>query len=1145
MNKRIKIFKSVLLVLLVFFATKPITGQVTIGALKDPESFSLLELVSENKKGLRLPQIETTALRDAISANFTDNDLAYGLQIFNMETNCIEYWNGKQWISLCIGSANITLKGDPCVYDPHALVPADGNAPLCTYTPVNDPACVVTSGQAYTVIATGTAYATLIVDEVTSAFSLTFSKNLSHSERSVIVRVINNCTGEFKEFIFTQEGAECPSNVNPFGLQYNTTEIGGNSGAAIVSVVNPQAGINYVWVTGGTIVNTGNYMEITVPGEYIVYGGLIGCTSPVPPKINITQNTNITSYGIPVIYATNGGILCNSSGTVTLTATNVTEPVQWFLNGKPYGSPQTSPLIVSGTAVAGEWFAVQQTGSNGSRISNKLTLTDQTANVSSIAYPVAYVNGIPLDGSSGSIVACKSGSLELKVSNPYPVGTIFEWFDNGVSIKTGTDPIIYYTVPSNKESMALSVMVNDHSGDCPRTETSASVNVTLTAPPPTTINNAASKAAICGSNPAILQAVNTSGTSYQWFKDGVLIPSATASAYPTLQTGVYTVRYSDNKGCWSMMSLPINVFQSAPLSLHWHVEPDASATVNTQESCTAVSSPAPDKYTWSSSNTAVATVTPIGDGSTASINYIATGTVTVTVTAENACGAVSLQKTITVGTTCVPITSVSITPTGTITKALDEFGSPKNSGEANTLFAAYASNGSPATSYEWYVNDQPKSNNSATFTFATPGNAGSYVVYATALNGCMGGNPAKSATVTVNVTKDNPVDISGNYRLSGKNCFDVKRSNDGTGDCAKLSSRVDDFASTKTFTYTFISNTTSFPSTGLTFEVIDDNNLIVNKSASGNVFTVTFRDDINTVAAGRDKTSALKLTIVAKYTDNTNAPKQISLDVAVQDCTCGCTVKTASGGFITFMCYNLGAAETVKTMTPMEQATTSSSTTLGTDSKVYGDLYQWGRRTDGHEKRNSAVVNISGGTNFAYDTNSQIPSTLPTHYGKFITTSATPNDWHGNSDSYKNDNLWNFSVYPANNPCPPGWRIPTSADWASMINGGVPGVAGSNVTGLSTTTGQTLKSGNYWKWNPASNGTAGWLVSPDGGVNYTLFLPSAGERLYNNGTISNMGNWGVYYNTSPGGGTMMSSTQMNPGSTYNKANGHSVRCVQE
>ncbi|MDR1371558.1 MAG: formylglycine-generating enzyme family protein [Dysgonamonadaceae bacterium] len=78
-------------------------AQVTIGELKDPESFSILELVSTGK-GLRLPQM-TTEQRETMQATseFTAKATAeaMGLQIFNIDTKCIETWNGTEWIMQC------------------------------------------------------------------------------------------------------------------------------------------------------------------------------------------------------------------------------------------------------------------------------------------------------------------------------------------------------------------------------------------------------------------------------------------------------------------------------------------------------------------------------------------------------------------------------------------------------------------------------------------------------------------------------------------------------------------------------------------------------------------------------------------------------------------------------------------------------------------------------------------------------------------------------------------------------------------------------------------------------------------------------------------------------------------------------------
>jgi hypothetical protein len=80
-----------------------------------------------------------------------------------------------------------------------------------------------------------------------------------------------------------------------------------------------------------------------------------------------------------------------------------------------------------------------------------------------------------------------------------------------------------------------------------------------------------------------------------------------------------------------------------------------------------------------------------------------------------------------------------------------------------------------------------------------------------------------------------------------------------------------------------------------------------------------------------------------------------------------------------------------------------------TDAASFGDLYQWGRGTDGHEKRISLT------------TSTLSPGDVPGN-AIFITTSN--GDWR----STKNDNLWQ-GLNGVNNPCPAGFRLPTEAEW--------------------------------------------------------------------------------------------------------------------
>jgi hypothetical protein len=140
----------------------------------------------------------------------------------------------------------------------------------------------------------------------------------------------------------------------------------------------------------------------------------------------------------------------------------------------------------------------------------------------------------------------------------------------------------------------------------------------------------------------------------------------------------------------------------------------------------------------------------------------------------------------------------------------------------------------------------------------------------------------------------------------------------------------------------------------------------------------------------------------------------------------------------------------------------SQIATSSTDSAAYGDLFQWGRRDDGHQTRTSATTGTLSTTD---DT---------TGNASFILAPSSPFDWRSDN----NTNRWN-AIPMVNNPCPAGFRPPN----------------------------ETELDAERLSWS--SNNSAGAFASP-------LKMTVAGLRNAISGSLVSVGTHGVYWSSSVG-----------------------------
>jgi uncharacterized protein (TIGR02145 family) len=166
--------------------------------------------------------------------------------------------------------------------------------------------------------------------------------------------------------------------------------------------------------------------------------------------------------------------------------------------------------------------------------------------------------------------------------------------------------------------------------------------------------------------------------------------------------------------------------------------------------------------------------------------------------------------------------------------------------------------------------------------------------------------------------------------------------------------------------------------------------------------------------------------------------------------------------------------------------------TSSTDATAYGDLYQWGRGTDGHQLRTSTPISSTSITDVPGNAN-------------FIQAAPSPYDWR----SGQNANLWQ-GVNGINNPCPSGYRLPTETEWDT----------------------------ERISWS--TNSSAGAFAS-------SLKLPVAGSRNGSSASFQNAGTTGYYWSSTVSG---INSKKLeiaggaSLGDGGGRAYGYSVRCIK-
>ena len=357
---------------------------------------------------------------------------------------------------------------------------------------------------------------------------------------------------------------------------------------------------------------------------------------------------------------------------------------------------------------------------------------------------------------------------------------------------------------------------------------------------------------------------------------------------------------------------------------------------------------------------------------------------------------------------------------------------------------------------------------------------------------------------------DFPVAAAGQGTLTGRTCFDIAETIcQNVPVSARLSQRTDFtqrmplpglpnavFGGVQPYRFTATADNVSnvrWIIEELNYSVIDQSQTPLSGTLHAGALangayvdlTVHFLSGLNTTLQGKDREQAARAVINIVFHNGTEDVR-IPLNITIQDCAC-CGAFVAPGVWRAFMCHNLGADEILDPFTP--------------NAGLHGAMFKWG----------TGIVALTAQEVLTI-------SDAPTN-PDWIDRGGTPPAGAAAPD-------WNMATA---NPCPPGWRVPTEAEWLGVI-----------INNTIRRVGNYLYANNYPY--PQGNFGSGAFFGD------ALFLPAAGTRAVLAGEQNGRGRNGIYWSSTRGGSQAFRFSfdpiQSNVAGTF-RAHGLQVRCIAE
>ncbi len=301
-----------------------------------------------------------------------------------------------------------------------------------------------------------------------------------------------------------------------------------------LTVTTTAAGPQYVWYRNNVAIAgaTAATYTATQDGTYkVVVTQTIGCNAVDEKIFTLNYPTGFT-----ITIAANAGYTACVSTAATLNITSFTAQTpegnvnvttmgytyQWYRNNAPVAGATSATLTLSSSSQNGTYKLVATIPSFAPVSSNDIV----------VSLPMETITV------SGNSVFCTGGSVVLSASANNS-GYTYQWFKDGAPMAGQTAATVTANAVGSYYVMVTGGTCTTQSAPFALQEATITISLDVTA----------TDVIMPGLPKPITATTNAASPTYVWYRNGTVIPGATAATYNATQDGTYKVEITQTAGC--------------------------------------------------------------------------------------------------------------------------------------------------------------------------------------------------------------------------------------------------------------------------------------------------------------------------------------------------------------------------------------------------------------------------------------------------------------------------------------------------------------------------------------------------------------------------------------------------------------------